>query len=72
LSKTSIYEGRLFCFVCRIEIFQTRVSLATLFIPLESSEEVVHQGWLYNGLTYNGEVIEYSTTFSLKIHLNQN
>jgi hypothetical protein len=53
-------------------MFQTKVGLATLFVPLESSEEVVHQGWSYNVLTYNGEVIEYSTIFSLKIHLNKN
>jgi hypothetical protein len=28
--------------------------------------------WFHNILTYNGEVIEYWTIFSIKIHFNQN
>jgi hypothetical protein len=28
--------------------------------------------WFHNVLTYVGEIIEYRTIFSLKIHLNRN
>jgi AAA15 family ATPase/GTPase len=38
-NKNSIYEGRLFvCFVSHVEISQIMVPLATLVVPLESSQ----------------------------------
>jgi hypothetical protein len=55
-------------FVCHIEISQTMVPLPTLLVLLESPWWVTRAlSWFYNVLTFSGEVIEYWTTFSLKI-----
>jgi hypothetical protein len=60
LSCPSVYEARLFvCFVCHIEISQTKVLFAMLFDT--AGKPSVSRGassWFDNVSPHNGEVIE--------------
>jgi hypothetical protein len=58
-------------FVCHIEISQITKSFDMLLVSLKRYS--MSRGALssfHNASTYNGEVIEYCTIFSLKIHLD--
>jgi hypothetical protein len=57
--------------VCHIEISQIKKSFDMFLVSLKSYS--MRKGGLssfHNVSTYSGEVIEYCTIFSLKIHLN--
>ncbi len=72
-TRKSMYGGRQY--LCHREISQTIVPLVALLRVTSVGKSSMGRGalnWFHDVLTYGGEVIEYSTIFSLKIHLNPN